>query len=179
MLVMKYPVLMRLIHWLMAVIILTLLAVGFLMTGWWSTRSFTGNLFFWHKSFGVLILILIIVRIGTRLYYRYQLPSMTMLPAFERILANHVHYLLYLLMIIMPLSGYLMSSFHPKSPGVPLFFVYLPNWFEKNQELASYFATVHYYAAYCLVLLLFLHISGVIKHRLFDNAENDSLRKMI
>lgn len=175
----KYPLPMRLFHWTMSIIIICLLIVGFLMTGWWSEKPFTGDLFFWHKSFGVLILILVTMRIPTRFHYRGQRPTMDGIPVYERRLAEAVHKLLYAFMLIMPLSGFLTSSFHPKSPGVPFFFGYIPNIFPKNLEAAEFFASVHWYSAYILLVLLFLHIAGVVKHRFFDIPENDSLRKML
>lgn len=175
----KYPLPMRLIHWTMSIITICLLIVGFLMTGWWSDKPFTGDLYFWHKSFGVVILILIFVRISTRWGYRNDIPNMDGLPFYERWLAHAVHGLLYVFLVIQPLSGYLTSSFHPESPGVPFFFGYLPDIFNKSQELADFFAQVHNISAYCILILLFLHVAGVIKHRFFDKPENDSLRKML
>lgn len=174
----KYPFLMRAFHWVMSVIIIALLIVGFLMTGWWSDKPFTGDLYFWHKSFGVLILLLIALRIPTRFYYRGQRPTMDNIPKHERFLAEAVHKLLYVFMVVMPVSGYLMSSFHPESPGVPFFFGYIPNIFPKNLEAAQWLSDVHGISAYCLLVLLFLHVAGVVKHRLFDKPEHDSLRKM-
>jgi cytochrome b561 len=163
----------------MSVIIICLLIVGFLMTGWWSDKPFTGDLYFWHKSFGVVILLLALFRIPTRFYYRGKRPTLDGLVAWERWLSTAVHKLFYVFIVVMPVSGFLTSSFHPKSPGVSFFFGYIPNIFPKNEALAKFFADVHYISAYCILVLLFLHVAGVVKHRLFDKPENDSLRKML
>lgn len=176
----KYPLPMRAMHWTMSVIILCLLIVGFLMTGWWSEKPFTDDLYFWHKSFGVLILILILTRIWMRRRYQNEIPPLAMtLPAHERWLADIVHKAFYVFLVIMPVSGFLMSSYHPKSPGVSFFFGYFPNFFPKNQMLADLFKDVHNFSAYCILVILFLHVAGVVKHRWFDKPENDSLGKML
>lgn len=173
----KYPLSMRVIHWVMALIILSLLALGFYMTTFLdkdsSNRMMIYNL---HKSFGALVIFLVVARIFFRL--SSAVPALpNSIPKIIQKLAHSAHYALYFLMIFMPLSGYLMSNFF----GYPvyLFGLPLPMIVEKNPELGKFFANIHEYLAYAFLVVLSLHVAGVIKHRFFDKPENDVLKRMI
>jgi cytochrome b561 len=174
----KYKISSRILHWLMAVIIISLLAVGIYMTNFLpkdaANRMEIYNL---HKSFGVLALILIAVRIINRAVFTAPALPET-INRFEQKLAHLVHILLYVLMIVVPVSGYLMSN----SFGYPvkLFSIEMPFLIEQNFELGKIFHEIHEIAPYVLIAILVLHISGAVKHRYFDkNKENDVLGRML
>jgi cytochrome b561 len=161
----------------MAAIILTLLAVGIYMSEFLPkdapNRMEIYNL---HKSLGVIALVLIFFRIINR--FIYKAPALPQsISKLEITLAHLAHFGLYFLMIIAPLSGYLMSN----SFGYPaVFFGYeLPFLIEKNVELGKFFAETHEVSTYSLLGLITLHISAVIKHRFFDKPENDVLKRMV
>jgi cytochrome b561 len=178
--VQKYPVPMRIFHWTISVLVICMLIFGFALANGMDKWPNGGQLIGLHKSFGVLVLLLVILRLATRYNYRAQVPVLaSTMPAYERYLAHSVHSLLYLFLFIMPVTGYLMSSFYSKSSGVAFFGIPLPVFLPKNDDLSHFFAEVHEIAAYCLIALLLLHVAGVIKHRFFDKPEHDSLGKMI
>ncbi len=129
-----------------------------------------------HKSFGVLVLILIIIRIINRLYKKPPALPATM-PKLEIMGAHLVHILLYILMIIVPLSGYLMSN----SFGFPVnFFSYeMPFLIEKNFDYGRIFSQTHKVASYVLLGTIALHFLGALKHRFFDRPEHDVLKRML
>lgn len=164
-------------HWLMALIIISLLAIGFYMTSWMDKESPNKMMIYnLHKSFGALVLFLIVGRIFIRL--SKPVPALhESIPMLEQKLAGLVHFILYGLMIFMPLSGYLMSN----AFGYPvhLFGLPLPMLMEKNIEMGEFFAEAHEFLGFTFVVVLGLHISGVIKHRFFDKPENDVLGRMI
>lgn len=174
--VQKYPVLMRLIHWLMALGIIGLIASGWYMAGLDKSVSYKYDIYFWHKSFGTLALFAIALRIVVRL--ASTVPALPeAMSGHEKKLAHLAHFLLYALMIAVPLSGFLMSDFggHP----VPLF-----NWatfglLEDNKELAGTLWEVHTTIPYVLLGVIVLHILGALKHRFFDKPENDVLKRML
>ncbi len=173
----KYALSSRIIHWLMAVIIIALLGLGIYMTEFLSKEASNKmDIYNLHKSFGVVALILIFLRIINRLA-----KSTPKLPATiaksERFLAHLGHFGLYVLMVIVPLSGYLMSN----SFGYPvhLFSIEMPVLIQTNFDLGKIFAETHEIAAYGLLALLALHILGAIKHRFFDRPENDVLKRML
>ncbi len=174
---MKYPLLSRILHWLMAVIILVLLAVGIYMTKFISSDSESRMAIYnLHKSFGVLALILVTIRIINRFINKPPALPETIIKI--EVIASHLaHGLLYLFMIIIPLSGYLMSN----SFGYPVYFfsIQMPFLIAQNFELGKIFAQIHEIAAYLLIATIVLHVCGVIKHRFFDKPENDVLKRMI
>lgn len=172
----KFPVLLRLIHWLMAICLLGLIASGWYMAGLSADVSYKYDFYPWHKSFGVLVIFLIALRILVRLCSKIpELPAG--LPNHEQKMANLTHFLLYVLMILVPLSGYMMSS----AGGHDIFFfgILMPDVLEDNKELAGTLHTIHGYIPYVLLGFVSLHILGALKHRFFDTPENDVLKKML
>ena len=161
----------------MAIIILSLLAVGIYMTNFLPKESVNrGIIYGLHKSFGVIVILLIITRIINRLIFKAPaLPETIRNP--ERILAKIGHLALYLLMIIVPFSGYFMSNLygHP----VQLFGLTLPLLAETNYEIGAIFSEIHEISAYSLLALVSIHILAVIKHRFFDLKENNVLPRML
>ncbi len=174
---MKYSLSSRILHWLMAAIILFLIGLGIYMADFLSkeapNRMDVYNL---HKSLGALVLALVVVRIVNRLIYKAPEMPKTLLKS-EKILAHLTHAALYLLMIFVPLSGYLMSNLFGYPVG--FFGIELPKIAETNLELAGFFHEAHEVLPYVLLGLIALHVLAVIKHRFFDKPENDVLKRML
>src|SRR5215471_16279410 len=103
----------RLLHWGMALLVFIQFALGWTAVEW-RLSPLKLNLFVWHKSIGILILALLVVRIAWRLANPTPAIPATM-PLWERRTAHLSHLLLYLLLIAMPLSGWVVSS----ASGVP------------------------------------------------------------
>lgn len=165
---MKYHIFSRILHWSMAIIIIFLLGLGIYMNDFLSkeapNRMDVYNL---HKSLGVLVLILIFIRITNRFINKA--------PAFpdnmkkiEKTAAHLLHMFLYLLMIIVPLSGYLMSNFF----GYPaMFFGFeMPFLVATNFEIGKIAAEIHEISAFTMIGALILHILATIKHFIFDRS---------
>ena len=173
---MKYHLSIRILHWLMALIIISMLTLGFYMAG--LDREAPNKMFLYdlHKSFGVTIFLLVAIRISCRLLTKIP-PLPNTMSKLIKISAHFVHYFLYLLMILMPLSGYLMSSF--AGYPVAIFSITLPNFVEKNIPKAEFFHDSHTFLAYVIITLLVLHILAAIKHRFFDLKENNILPRII
>lgn len=172
----KYALSSRIIHWLMALIIVFLLGLGIYMTDFLSKEAPNRmEIYNLHKSLGVLVLGLIIVRIINRLVKKAPALPETM-PKIEIFAAHSAHILLYILMIMVPLSGYLMSN----SFGYPaMFFGYeMPFLIKQNFEIGKIFSKTHEISAYSLIALVTLHILGALKHKFFDKTENDVLKRM-
>ncbi len=174
---MKYHISSRIIHWVMALIIIGLLALGFYMEDFLAKDAPNRmQIFGLHKSFGVVALIFIFLRTFNRFIQKTpKLPAS--LPKIEKFAAYFVHFSLYVLMFTMPISGYLMSNYY----GYPvhLFSTQLPKVVATNYELGKFFGKTHSFLAWCIISLLILHILGALKHRFFDKAENDVLKRMI
>ncbi len=167
----KYPKPMRIMHWLMAVLVIGLLAVGLLM-GDMADSPAKWQVYGLHKSFGIIVLALLIIRIGIRL--KSTVPPLN--PTFSTLikrLANLNHLALYVLMLIMPASGYLMSMLG--GHGVSVFGLPLPNLVGEDKKLGHLAYETHEIAANLLIAVLVLHILAVIKHAV---DKQDVFRRM-
>lgn len=172
----KYPVLMRLIHWLMAIGLLGLIASGWYMAGLDKSVSFKYDIYFWHKSFGVVALFTVALRILVRLISAVPALPDT-IPGYEQKLARLAHFLLYTMMIAVPLSGFLMSDFGGRP--VPLFNLTTFELLEDNKDLAGTLWQIHTTIPYIFLGIIALHIAGALKHRFYDKPENDVLKRML
>ncbi len=173
----KYSLPSRILHWVMALIILFLLGLGIYMTEFLNEASEDRmKIYNLHKSLGVSVLILVFIRIINR--FKNKPPTLPeSMPTWEKILSHLAHIALYILMIFVPLSGYLMSN----SFGFPVHFFSLemPFLIERSLALGQFFSKMHWLLAYFLLALVALHILAVIKHRFFDRQEHDVLKRML
>lgn len=172
----KYPIIMRVLHWFMGLTIIGLLAVGLYMEGLEKEDPIKDTLYYWHKAFGCLILILFFVRILVR-----QLSKVPPLPKgikkIEKLAAHGAHIALYLLILLVPLSGYLMSNSY--GYGVNMFGIDMPVLFEKDYDIGKLARQWHGWFAYAIIAVILAHVGGALKHKFFDKKENDVLNRML
>ena len=157
---------------------MVLLIAGSFGVGFWMAGLPIGPQRFravpWHKAIGVVIFLLVSVRLLWR--WRHPAPPLPAgMPAWERIAAQASHWLLYLLMFAVPLSGFLMSSALGFSTVV--FGVRLPDLLERNRELGDTLKAVHYFLNKTLLVLVLLHFAAALKHYLIDR--DDVLQRML
>lgn len=176
----KYPLLLRILHWSIAALIVEQLILGWYMVPYQEGQPIWDKYYYFHKSFGVLVFLLIVFRLLTR--WRSKLQELPLsLPSFDRKLAKIAHVLLYVLMFTTPIFGYLLSSSYKFSDGVYLFSLFkVPEILPKNDAAYEVFDWAHAISAYTLLAVVILHICGALKHRFFDtNKENDVLSRML
>ncbi|GAA6140973.1 cytochrome b [Hydrogenophaga sp. 5NK40-0174] len=176
----KYPVSMRVLHWLMAIIILGQIFGGWFMTPYDETREpLVSQLYWWHKSFGLLVFMLVFIRLSNRL--RYVPPKLpASLPTFDRKLAHFAHWAIYALIVLLPITGYTLSSTFEYSDGITFFGIHVPELFPKSVTVYEAADWLHVILAYTLLAVVALHLAGVVKHRFFDkNPNNDVLQRML
>ena len=128
-----------------------------------------------HKSFGITILMLVIVRLLWRSLNPTPLLPTTLKP-YERLLARWTHALLYVLLFAMPLSGWMMSS----ARGFPVSwfgFFTLPDLVPKNKSLYEALITTHETLAWVLAVVVVLHVAAALKHHFM--LRDDVLRRML
>jgi len=172
---------MRILHWTMAVIILGMIWAGWTMVSMDDRTPSKFDVFYpWHKSFGMLILLLVLVRLATRWRAGAALPPLPNgLAPGEARAAKIGHTALYVLMIVVPCMGYAMSSSFTQSDGVFFFGVNLPELLPKNDARFEVFQALHRYLAYTLLGLVTLHVAGALKHRFLEkDRANDVLSRM-
>jgi cytochrome b561 len=132
-----------------------------------------------HKSFGVLIFLLVLVQLALRWLMPVPAPSKALSPLEARV-AKMAHVALYGLMLLVPLLGYSRSSTFTDSDGVTLFGLKIPELLGKNDAVSDVLSLLHAIAAYALLALVLLHVAGALKHRFFDRRhEDDPLSRMI
>lgn len=159
----------KVLHWLVALFILTNFAIGLCMEylPGYDHKSPTWNgIFFWHGSIGALVLWLAVARLIWRAGHRPPaLPGS--IPAWQAYMAHGVHALLYGAMLVLPLSGYV----HRVAGNHPVSFFGLWNWpslLAPDEALRLLSGTVHLCFAFGLGGLLLLHFGAVLKHLLIN-----------
>lgn len=153
------------LHWTISILVIVMLILGALLDDIPKPLKF--QMYTLHKSIGISILGLMAFRLVWRLINpRPVLPNNT--PNWEKWFANGSHAMFYILLIAMPLTGWIMST---ASGHIPDFFwlVKFPLPFiAKNKPLAKTFETIHTYIAWSIVALLCLHVMGALKHHFID-----------
>jgi len=148
-------------HWMMAVLILVQITLGVLAVNWHVSPTKI-QLFFWHKSLGMLILALLALRLGWRL--ANTTPSLPAgMPGWERVAAHAIHVLLYALLILLPLTGWVINS----AANIPFrifWLIPLPPIVAPDKPLSEFFARVHLGLIVLLALVLVVHIGAALRH---------------
>ncbi len=154
-----------LLHWLLALLIIGLATVGLLMDDL-PTGSLKMSVFNLHKSTGITVLALVGLRLVWRLAHRAP-PPVAGTPTWQQRIAIATHGILYAMMFVMPISGWIFNSAgnHPfKWYG--LFSV--PNLTGPDDDLKHSAFAVHEYGFYVLAALVVLHAAATLKHHFFD-----------
>ncbi|HLO64136.1 MAG TPA: cytochrome b [Azonexus sp.] len=171
---MSYTTTAKALHWLMAILLFGLLALGFYMHDLPLSPDKL-KLYSWHKWAGVTAFLLV----GFRLLWRFAhrppaLPDS--MPKIMQFAAHAGHLMLYLLMIAIPLTGWLMSSakgFQTVYFGV----LPIPDLLDKNKELGDLLALVHKSLNLVFIAVLAGHIGAALKHHFID--KDDILTRML
>ena len=169
-----YTATAKALHWLMAVLLIGLLALGFYMHDLPLSPEKL-QLYSWHKWAGVTVFVLVIVRGIWRFIHRPPPLPASMAPHLQ--LAAHAgHFLLYALMLAIPVSGWLMSSakgFQTVWFGV----LPLPDLVGKDRALGHLLGEVHEWLNVLFVTVLVGHVAAALKHHFIDR--DDVLHRML
>ena len=162
------------LHWLMAILFVGLLALGFYMHDLPLSPEKL-KLYSWHKWAGVTAFLLVWIRLFWRATHRPPALPDTM-PKLMQLAAHAGHFLLYALMIAIPLTGWLMSSakgFQTVWFGV----LPIPDLLGKNKELGDLLQTVHMSLNLLFVAVIVGHTGAALKHHFID--KDDILTRML
>jgi cytochrome b561 len=149
------------LHWAIAALLVAVFAHGWWMQGIPKRPpGIRADAFNLHKSVGLLLLALALIRLGWRI--AHQPPALPLLPLWQARLAKANHVLLYAMMIVMPLSGYLGSVFS----GYPIkwFGFTLPAWGWADPAIKDLMSTVHLASGWVLLVSTCMHIAGTAMH---------------
>ncbi len=159
----RYTTIAIVLHWTIALLILGLLGVGTWMTEI-KVSPTKISLYSWHKWIGLTVLLLVLIRFGWRL--RHPAPSLpSSLPRWQLWAARLSHIGLYLLMLAMPITGWLQNS----AAGFPLTWFGLfkvPALIVRDKASFAFWQQTHETLAMLLMLLIALHFAAAIKHAL-------------
>jgi len=169
-------------HWLIALMIIGMLAVGKYMTGLESDDSMRFVLTQWHKTFGITILVLSLLRLLWRFTHRPP-PELESVPAWQSRIARLVHIALYALLFAVPITGWIMVSVSPLDIPTVLFEViplpHLPIGGDAatREALEHDFLDYHELAGNLMIALLLAHAGAALKHHFIDRDQ--VLRRML
>lgn len=156
-----YTPVARFLHWLIAVLILAMVPVGVVIANEWGgpAQQLLYNL---HKSIGATLIPLVLIR----LIYRLTHPAPPLpkdIPAVQRFAAHATHWALYVLILIQPLVGYVMTSSYPAP--VPFFGLFnLPAIWPEDRALSDRLSVVHLYIGIAIAVVAAMHISAALYH---------------
>jgi len=161
-------------HWLIALLILGQLALGTIAEEA-RLSPLKLDLFVWHKSIGVTILLLVVLRVAWRLSNPPPAAPHS-IPAWETTLARIGHALLYLLMFAVPLTGWWVSD-TTRIPFKAFWLMPMPDLMEANREMSDLAGDVHGALTKLLLLVVVIHIAAALRHHFF--LHNKILTRML
>ena len=161
------------LHWMVGALVLAALVIGWIMADM-HTSPTKVEMFSVHKWIGITVLLLFFVRVLWRL--THPAPPLVPMAAWQQYGARAAHGLLYAMLLVQPLTGWLYSS-AAGHPVVYLGLVPLPDLVHKNPALAPSLKEVHETCAWILAVVAGLHALAALKHHYVDR--DDTLRRML
>jgi cytochrome b561 len=158
----RYSMPSRLIHWVMALLILLTIPAGMVMVQPGLDRGLQNTLFIFHKNIGVALLALVVLRAAWRLGHPAP-PLPATVPGWQARIAGLSHMALYALMVTLPVAGYVRV----KAGGFPietLDALGIPSLVPRSDALAEVAKTIHYGAGLAIVAVLAAHIGAALFH---------------
>lgn len=168
----KWGSVAKFLHWLIFVLLLGMLTVGFCFG--YVPKEWKGAVYNTHKVVGVVILFLMIFRLCWAIINpKPALPPLT--PFWQKLAERVVHGMLYLLVIAMPLVGWIGSSSAQKYPHIGDWKLALP--IEKNRDLITTMFDFHELIAYAIIAFASIHILAALYHHFIKR--DDILKRML
>ena len=162
------------LHWLVFALVLAAWSLGLYMVDLPLSPQKL-KYFSWHKWIGVTIFLFATARLAGRFVHPAP-PLPLSVPAWQRSAAYVSYALLYVLILAIPISGWLFSS----ASGVPVVYfgeLPLPNPVEKDKELAEFLKQIHIFLNWTLFVIVCVHVLAALKHHIVDR--DDVLARML
>ena len=170
----RYGVLTQLLHWSVAIIIITEISLVYIRDYIPETDPLNSLFIYIHKALGVVAIGLGILFV---LYHLISIKpeSVPGLSSIEKQLSLLARRLLLIMIIVMPISGFLMSIFNARP--INMFLFVIPALETRDEFWGNLFALIHVYVSYLLIAVVALHIAAALRHHfwLHDNV----LRRML
>lgn len=165
----RYDAVAIALHWLTVLAILSLLAMGWIMTSVPPGSATQFMLFQWHKSVGITVLGLTVLRLGWRLAHKAPALPDTM-PPLEKLAAHLGHVGLYALLFAMPLTGWALVSTSPFNIPtmlygfIPFPHLVFPAALGSKAALNADFVNAHFVGVWLIVALVAVHAAAALRH---------------
>ncbi|HTM64070.1 MAG TPA: cytochrome b [Gammaproteobacteria bacterium] len=170
----RYGIIAIFLHWLIALVVIAMIILGLYMVRQPASLQKL-KLFGWHKEYGMLVLFLFVLRLSWRfINVAPILPAH--ISALQKLAAHGMHYLLYGMMIAMPLTGWMTSSAAGLSVSFFGLFV-LPDLVNPDDNLRMLLGEVHEWLGYILIALICAHAGAALQHHFYH--KDDILRRML
>ncbi len=180
----RYTRIAIILHWIIALLIVTNVTIVWTVDLF--PDSFTRPMIDTHKSIGITVLGLAIMRLLWRATHPAP-PLPALYPPWERVSAHAAHAFLYFLIFAIPLSGWMHDSAWKDAASHPMTLFYLIPWPRIGvimhqdpaikENLHNAFGALHTWLGYVLYGLLALHIGGALKHQFLD--KEPELQRML
>ena len=151
----------RALHWIVAVLVIGLIAVGIMLDNV-ASGPLQDRLYNLHRSTGALVLVLAVIRLIYRLTHP-PLPLPATVPASQRLAAESVHWALYVLLIVQPLVGWAATSAY-RAPIIVYGLFELPPILPVNQPLSEQLFFVHRGLGIAMAVLVLGHAGAALYH---------------
>ena len=165
----RYSAVTMLLHWAIAILVIVNWRIA--ETAEHAPEEEAGAIMANHFSVGVTILVLILLRLAWRFVHRPP-PLAAHLATWERLLAKTTHTLFYILLIVMPLAGWLAMSSFGRGVSVWGLFELPPLPVSENMDRGMAIFETHATAGMVLLVLIVVHVLGTLKHTLVDKDGN-------
>ena len=161
------------LHWLVALLIFSALILGWTMTDM-AISPQRLKAFNYHKWIGVTVLWLAVLRLAWKL--THPAPPLLPMPRWQQLAAHAGHGLLYLLMLAMPVTGWIYSN----AAGYPIVYlgrIPLPTLVARDRALAAQWVQVHHWLAFALAAVIAGHVLAALHHHFV--VRDGTLRRML
>lgn len=178
----RYDAVAIILHWTMAAGVLALIAIGLTMTHASLAPGRLFSLYQLHKSIGITILLAALLRLGWRLLHQPpELPES--MPPAEKSAAAGVHWLIYVMLLALPLSGWALVSASPM--GIPTILYGVVPWphlpllgdLTDKAGAERTIVLVHAWGAYAFAVIVLAHAGAALRHRYV--LHDDVLARML
>ena len=171
----QYGLIAKILHWLVAVFIFSLIALGWYMVGLTYYDPWYYDSLNFHKAFGVIFLVIALVNSIWYFLNIAPVPTKATNPWIMK-LTKFVHRFLLILTLIIPITGYFIST--SEGDGINIFGILtIPATIHAPELMRDICIQIHYYCSYGILVLATLHASAAFKHQFID--KDGTLMRMI
>ena len=160
----KYTSTAQFLHWILAILIVGMIGLGWYMMSI-EKQPNSDSYFNLHKSIGLIVASLVIMRLIWRAFHR-RAPLPFTVEGWQVTLAALTQVMLYVGMIVMPATGIAGVAF--SKDGLAFFGMALPKFVSPDHAISELLFNVHGAAVWILVFLILLHVAGALKHLILD-----------